>query len=312
MKKLLKVSIIVAVVIVIAYIGVSFHFSNKLLYPPLSTDEELKAEYDITTPEEVGLTYETVSFPSRDKDISISGWYITDPRFDVPDSKRAIVLVHGRSSNKKAMVRYAPFFVSRGYSVLIIDLRGHGESSPAFTTFGDHDRNDVMGAVDWLLENGFGADDTIGFMGLSMGATTAYLGAMDLNDEKEGTVDFIIFDSGIPDVPASIVFNSKKAVGPAVPILLPGALVMARIRSGADFEDGNPMAHTEDLDIPVLFIIHTEDDMIPYEEQLMLYEAYNGSKAKIVFEGLGHHRGHVEMQTYYEYALDEFLTRFGF
>jgi dipeptidyl aminopeptidase/acylaminoacyl peptidase len=297
----------ILIVLIASYIGISYYFSQQLLYPPLSTDEELLAEYEVISPEAVGLEAVDVSFPSRDPDITISGWW-----FAADGSKKAFILVHGRNSNRKALVRYAPYFVSRGTSVLAIDLRGHGDSSFGYATFGDRERADVMGAVDWLFCNRFGPEDKIGILGLSMGATTSYLASMDINREKAGAVDLLIFDSGAADVPASIKDGAERAVGGATPFLLPGAALMSKIRSGADFNDGNPMAHTGDLDIPILFIMHTDDEMVSYREQFLLFESYQGPKYSLIFEGLGHHRGHMKEQERYDEGVTLFLEKFDF
>ena len=307
MKKYIVPLIVVVLVIAVAYVGVSCYFSSKLLFPPLLSDEELKAEYGPISPGEVGLEAETVSFPSRDPAITISGWWIEAPRAD-----RAFILIHGRNSNKKAMVDYAPFFVERGISVLLIDLRGHGDSTPAYATFGDKERNDVLGALDFLSEKGFGPDKKIGFLGLSMGATAAYLAAMDADRADPSAVDILVFDSGIADVPGSIRTNSKKAVGGATSFLLPGALCITTARSGAHFNDANPIAHAADLTIPVLFIMHTEDETVPFDDQNRLFSAYGGPKDSLVFEGLGHHRGFREKRSEYERSLKAFLAAHAF
>ncbi len=303
--------LIIIVVLVALYGGVSYYFSNQLLYPLPMSDEDLKAEYGTISLDEVDIPSEKTFFPARDSDeITICAWWIENK--GISTQNRAFILVHGRGTNKKALIRYAPFFASRGISILLIDLRGHGESSKGYATFGDKERNDVMGAVDFLFENGYDTDDKIGFFGLSMGATSSFLAAMDLNREVDGTVDVLIFDSGIADVPASIEFNSRKVVGDAVPILLPGALITARLRSGADFRDGNPTVHTDDIDIPILFVMHDMDEVVPYDEQMELFEKYKGQKEALKFEGLGHHRGHVEKMEEYEEAVEKFLKKFDF
>jgi dipeptidyl aminopeptidase/acylaminoacyl peptidase len=307
MKKFILPLMIVALIIAGAYAGVSYYFSSQLLYPHLMTEEELKAEYGPIIPIEVGLDPEAVTFPSRDPGITLSGWWI-----EVPGSDRAFILVHGRGTSKKAAVSYAPLFIDRGISVLMLDLRGHGESTPAFVTFGDKERNDVLGALDFLAQRGIGPENKVGCFALSMGATAAYLAAMEANNTNPSSLDLLVFDSGIADVPNSIRVNSEKVVGTATPFLLPGALVAARLRSGADFDEGNPIAHTGDLSIPVLFIMCTEDEVVPFDDQKRLEEAYAGPKDSLIFEGLGHHRGFREKRFEYERALRVFFGAHGF
>jgi len=295
------------IVLVLAYGGVSWHFSNQLLYPPLMSDSELAAEYGFLELRDVGLEGDVVTVTSLDEDaLSLSGWWID------AGGDSAFVLVHGRNSNKKALVRYAPIFVDRGISVLLLDLRGHGDSDFGYATFGDRERYDVMGAAAWLAEKGYDSTAHVGIMGISMGGTASILAAMELTADDPDAVDALIFDSILADVPASIVFNAEKAVGGAVPVLLPGALLVTKLRSGADFQAGNPMAHAADMTVPALFIMHTTDDMVPVEDQERLFETYCGPKEEITFEGLGHHRGHQEMKDEYEAAVEEFLTETGF
>ena len=294
-------------VLILGYGGISWYFSNQLLYPPLMDEGELAAEYGFLEPGDVGLEADAVTVTSVDEEaLSLSGFWI-DAGGDA-----AFVLVHGRNSNKKALVRYAPMFVDRGVSVLLMDLRGHGDSDFGYATFGDRERYDVMGAVAWLNDAGYDSDSHIGIMGISMGGAASILAAMELTADDPGAVDALIFDSILADVPASIVVNAEKAVGGAVPVLLPGALCVTRLRSGADFEAGNPMAHAADMTVPALFIMHTADDMVPIEDQERLFEAYGGPKEEITFEGLGHHRGHQEKTDEYETAVDGFLAETGF
>jgi uncharacterized protein len=307
MKRIVLPLVFIVLVIVGAYAGISYYFSDQLLFPHLLTDEELKAEYGPISLTEMGLEAETVTFPSRDGDTTLSGWWIA-----VPNSDKAFILVHGRGTSKKAMVGYAPLFIDRGISVLMMDLRGHGQSTPAYATFGDKERNDVLGAMDFLAQRGIGPEKKVGCFALSMGATAAYLAAMEDGKTAPSSLDLLVFDSGIADVPNSIRVNSEKVVGAATPFLLPGALMAARLRSGADFDEGNPIAHTATVSIPILFIMCTADEAVPFDDQKRLFEAYGGPKESVIFEGLGHHRGFREMRSEYVRALGAFLTAHTF
>ena len=105
----------VLAVLILAYGGVSWYFSNQLLYPPLMNEEELVSEYVFVEPGDVGLEAEEVTVTSADEDaLSLSCWWIDT------GGDSAFMLVHGRNANKKGLVRFAPMFVDQGISVLLV------------------------------------------------------------------------------------------------------------------------------------------------------------------------------------------------
>src|SRR5439155_8049282 len=108
-------------------------------------------------------------FPARGGDVRIAGWYL--PR---AGCRRAVVLAHGASVNRwiefgGGFLHLAVALHARGFSVLMIDMRAHGESEGERVSFGVEERRDIMGAVDWLKGQGF-APGSVGVLGVSMGA----------------------------------------------------------------------------------------------------------------------------------------------
>ena len=87
---------------------------------------------------------------------------------------------------------------ARGFQVLMLDMRGHGQSEAGGHTFGARERLDVLGAWDWLRAQGFEAG-MIGLLGVSMGAA-ASIGALALEPE----IRAVIADGGYADLPALI------------------------------------------------------------------------------------------------------------
>ena len=126
--------------------------------------------------------------PAHGDGVEIAGWFIPSG-----ESRRAIVLVHGKDANRTRELDrdlgddvpgefpdLAAALSGRGFAVLMIDLRGHGQSGPARFGFGRTERLDVLGAVDWLVARGF-RPGRIGVLGISMGAATG-IGAASEDD----------------------------------------------------------------------------------------------------------------------------------
>ena len=92
---------------------------------------------------------EEVSFRSAADNVRISGWFFT-----AGGSERgpAIVLCHGIWTGRRECLPLALRFRAAGYNVLCFDFRAHGLSDGRFTSVGHHETNDVIGAVEYLLE----------------------------------------------------------------------------------------------------------------------------------------------------------------
>ncbi len=132
---------------------------------------------------------QTVGFPARDDALRLTASYVA-----TPNATGAIILVHGRNACRGAELRgdtseLVAHFVRLGFSVLLVDLRGHGGSATARLTFGRRERRDILGAVDFLLAHGH-APRRIGVLGASMGGVSA-IGAA----AQEPAIGAIVTDS---------------------------------------------------------------------------------------------------------------------
>jgi pimeloyl-ACP methyl ester carboxylesterase len=81
-----------------------------------------------------------------------------------------------------------------GFTVLLFDFRGHGESGGARSTLGLLEKRDVAGAVAYLRDLGGIDGDRIGLYGVGMGAHAAVLAAADLPQ-----VRVLVLDNLYPD-----------------------------------------------------------------------------------------------------------------
>ena len=123
-------------------------------------------------PDRYNLTYEDVSIQSRDGEATLAGWFIPHEA-----SSLAVLMVHGNNASRTReyddeFPRMGAMLHQAGFNVLMIDLRGHGKSSDGRVSFGIHERYDVAGAVDWLLDQGF-RPGSIGVLGISLGSAAS-------------------------------------------------------------------------------------------------------------------------------------------
>ncbi len=119
-----------------------------------------------------GLSPETVSFQSADG-IPLKAWW--ERSWSVPVPKCTVILVHGSQSNKTGMAYTAARLLPQGFSVLVLDVRAHGESGGDYSTFGYKEALDVEAAVRWVRAHASG--DRIALLGYSSGAVAVLLAA---------------------------------------------------------------------------------------------------------------------------------------
>src|SRR5258708_29470917 len=147
---MIRISTVIALLAFAIYLPMGVRPANGWAHPRRDT-------YLLATLASFNLPYQDVRFPSRDKEIEISGWWI--PR---PGSNKAIVMVHGRGENRTTEF-YSHFldlgaalntFQGRGFNILLIDLRAPGLSGGAGSEWGIAERHRGECEVDWFKRPG--------------------------------------------------------------------------------------------------------------------------------------------------------------
>lgn len=142
-------------------------------------------------PDEEGLEYEDVTFPSQDG-VPLEGWFIP-----APGSDKIIIANHPRWFNRSGLpshlepwrslagaagndfeVNLVPDYKilhDAGYNVLAYDLRNFGQSGAAnggVFTVGQFESRDVVGSLDYVREREDTRDMTIGLFSRCVGANS--------------------------------------------------------------------------------------------------------------------------------------------
>ncbi len=254
-------------------------------------------------PSQFGLTYEDVTFPSRKDRIPLRGWYLPSQL-----DNRCIILVQGQEHHRNSpgirALALGRDLVGHGFSVLLFDFRGRGESGGKRDSNGDREQWDVLGAIDYVTTRGIPVE-RIGLVGFSLGAAVAILVAA-----KEPRIPAIVSDSAFLDtvaylkrVPFYFFFLPSWF---AFPIALAG-----RTLFGADFSKVRPAKAVAKIAPRPIFFIHSEDDhVIPHEETEELYRA-SGNKENLMWivpEG-GHVRSYARRPEEYAARVADFFQR---
>jgi uncharacterized protein len=230
------------------------------------------------TPASVGLEYREVEVQSTDG-IRLRCWWVP-----AEDAARAAVLVPGWGGYKfeEHLLQTLPVYHDAGYSILMLDLRAQGESGGMRRTLGYREVRDVQGALAWILQQGYEADNVV-LHGWSMGGATALRAA-------PGTgVAAVVEEAGYGDLPLLLRGKLPEFVRHGG-LLEPAILLAGRLFPDFDYQEVVPKREAAKLSgegIP-LFIIHSTDDgVVPYEQAKLLAAAYPEASVWTL-EGYGH------------------------
>lgn len=118
--------------------------------------------YKSIIPEVPNVPFDTVSLKTK-SGLKIAAWYIPADS----TAKGTVILVHGLSSNRTAMMHEFYEFRYRGYNTMLVDLRAHGASDGSTTTIGFAEDEEVKLCYDYVAAKG---EKKIILYGLSLGA----------------------------------------------------------------------------------------------------------------------------------------------
>jgi pimeloyl-ACP methyl ester carboxylesterase len=263
--RILGISGMVLVVLLIAgYLAIGAIAADKLtLAQRLFTDD---------TPQKHGMSYEDVSFPARVDGLKIAAWYIPADVSQTADKSPAIVMVHGWNASRtnafnQHFLDLAQALHQAGFSLLMIDLRGHGQSADSHFTFGRLERRDVLAAVDYLLARGH-QPGKIGLIGTSMGAASV-IGAA----AEDQAVGAVATDSLFAEIYPVIEGLWVQQSGLPMIFLYPTRW-MYYVENGYDLASAKPITEIGQIaPRPLLLISCQKDTYIPAEQFQRLQQA---------------------------------------
>ena len=237
----------------------------------------------------------TVSLSGRPGE-SVKGWLVPGQR-----GRGVILLLHGVHSDRRAMLSRARFLRTAGYSTLLIDFPGHGESTPNAVTFGFHESSTVHAALAFLRTRFPG--EPLAIIGVSMGAAAAVLA------QPSPAADAVVLEAMYPTIKDAVEDRLELHIGSAARPLSALLLWQLPFRLDISPDQLRPLSHIGTLGGEVLVIGGALDRHTKADETRRLFAAAAQPKGLWMLEGAAHVDFHAYAGSRYEQAILALLDR---
>lgn len=254
-------------------------------------------------PTNVGLEFETVTYPGPSGDLS--AWLVPGT------GHRWIVAVHGLGASPREFLRLLDATRDLGMPTLIITYRndpGAPTTEGALILAGQREWEDVAAAVEYATTRG--ATEVV-LYGASMGGA---LVLSHLLEAPDAPVIGAVLEAPNADLRRAIDIRSGEGLpigGPIGDSFLAVGRLIASLRTGIDFDTVDYVARAEALPVPILLFHGREDTSVPFA----VGEALAAARPDLIefhpMEDAGHVRAWNEDPTAYREILSTFLETLG-
>ena len=229
----------------------------------------------------------------------------------IPNQKanKVVISFHGYNTEARKEYPLHHSYYQEGYTVLIVDQRGVGQSKGRFITMGLLERFDCLRWIDYVI-NRYDGDVEILLEGLSMGASTVMMAAQDIRAPQ---VKGMIVNCGFDSCSEQLEHTVTKLMH------LPGFPVMHTVRFYAKLlakYDMDAITASESLaksDIPILMFHGMKDTFVPYINLAKIFPRIKAAHKKMIpCEHAAHGIARFEDRELYEGEIHRFLSELDF
>ena len=251
-----------------------YFMQSRMLYYPNMPGRALAA-----TPADIGLLYQDVAFAAEDG-IELHGWFIPGEK-----ARGTLLFFHGNAGNISHRLESIRLFHELGLNVFIFDYRGYGQSAGSPTEQGTY--RDAEAAWFYLTRTRALDAGRIIVFGRSLGGAIASWLA------SRHTPAMLILESTFTSVPAM-----ARRFYPFLPV---------RLLSRFQYDS---LRIVGQLDCPLLIAHSRDDEIIPFEEGRLLFDAAREPKVFLEMRG-GHNDGFIVSGPGYRSGLAEFIEAYS-
>ena len=202
-----------------------------------------------------------------------------------------VLILHGLNGSSEwtaahAAAAHAACLANAGFRCVLIDLRGHGESTGDTVSFGKFEAADIREALTRLHADGTISGPLI-LMGCSLGGSVALMAA-----SEPTPVAAVIAIAPFAQVADVAPHFAHRFAGWLTWLVTDGLTrntiaAMGRL-GGFDPVSDSPLAWAPRVQVPVLLIHGADDDLVPPEQSTQLAKALGGEVTRVVIQGQEH------------------------
>lgn len=236
-----------------------------------------KSPQDFAAPADVVGEIES---SARKSDARLISWVFDPPSPDTAP-RGTVLILHGIYDKKTTMVGFARILAKElEVRSVTVDLRGHGESSGDFLTYGIREASDLAALLDELERRQL-LVDPVAVYGPSFGASAAIQLAQE--ERRVQTVVAVAGFASLQDMLVPFVDHFHPKLAPFLPpAWADSVLTRANALSGVDLQTIDNTAAVRESDARFLFMHGANDEIIPVADARRLFEACGPTRCRLV------------------------------
>jgi uncharacterized protein len=219
-------------------------------------------------------------FPVQPVSIPGAGRAIAGSWSDNGARSPVVLLLHAVRADRTSMVPRARLLARHGFSVLLIDLQGHGETPGAAITLGARESADVAASLAWIKQKMPGR--RVGAIGCSLG------GAALLLAPQPGGFDAVVVEGVYARISHAVENRIQLRLGVLAPIFVPLLIMQMKPRLHVRARDLEPIRFIARVGAPILVAGGTADEHTTLAETQELYDAASVPKELWAVKGAEH------------------------
>lgn len=237
--------------------------------------------------------------------VQLAGTYVNN------NANKTVMLIHGLYQNRSRCIGYVDIYQRLGFNVLLIDLRGHGESEGTIT-WGKSEVSDIDAWLSYLRDSR--KQKIIGIQGISLGGAFSLLHS----GLSSSPADFYVEDSSYSDI-KSLYYNHLHNLiqlpnnSRLLDILWAYSQICMYWHTGATLSELSPLEAVKHTKAPILFLHGDADTLIPANNLKDLYNACaSPAKQMHMFKNSAHAQAITDSHDEYVQTIKDFLRQNNF